>query len=455
MMFESRNPATGELLDVFDLLADSQLEDRLVRARAVSRDWQRSTLEQRAALLRATADCIRAERDSLARSISLEMGKLLPEAFGEVDKCALCCDYYADHAGEMLNEEPIATEARDSRVIFEPLGVILAVMPWNFPLWQVFRFLAPTLMAGNVALLKHAPNVSRCALLIEDILHRAGAPEGLFSTLLISVEQTAKVIADERVRGVAFTGSEATGRRIGALAGEHLKKAVLELGGSDPFIVLDDADLDRAVEMAMKLRFGNAGQICIAAKRFILLPGIANAFVERLVERVGLLQTGNPLDAGTTLAPMARDDLRLQLQAQVQASISEGARVLIGGEPQHGDGWFYKPTVLDGIKPGNTAFSEELFGPVASIVRARDEADAVCLANATRFGLGASVWTSDVEKGEALARQIDAGACFVNAPVASDLRMPFGGTKASGLGRELASYGIREFCNIKSLWVAE
>jgi len=455
MMFESRNPATGELLEVFDLLADSQLEDRLVRARAIGRDWHNSSLEQRATLLKQVAACIREERESLARTISLEMGKLLPEALAEVDKCALCCDYYADHAGEMLNEEPIATEARNSRVIFEPLGVILAVMPWNFPLWQVFRFLAPTLIAGNVALLKHAPNVSRCALLIEDILHRAGAPEGLFSTLLISVEQTAKVIADERVRGVAFTGSETTGRRIGAMAGEHLKKAVLELGGSDPFVVLDDADLDRAVEMAMKLRFGNAGQICIAAKRFILLPGIADTFVERLVERVGRLQTGDPLDPATTLAPMARDDLRLQLQAQVQASISEGAKVLLGGEPQHGDGWFYKPTVLDGIKPGNTAFNEELFGPVASIVRARDEADAIRLANATRFGLGASVWTSDIEKGEALARQIDAGACFVNAPVASDLRMPFGGTKASGLGRELASYGIREFCNIKSLWVAE
>jgi succinate-semialdehyde dehydrogenase/glutarate-semialdehyde dehydrogenase len=455
MMFESRNPATGELLEVFDPLADSQLEDRLVRARAISRNWRHSPLDARAALLKKVAGALREQRETLARTLSLEMGKLLPEAQGEVDKCALCCDYYAEHAGAMLQDEPIATEARDTRVVFEPLGVILAVMPWNFPFWQVFRFLAPTLMAGNTALLKHAPNVSRCALLIEDIMRRAGAPDGLFSTLLISVEQTATVIADERVRGVAFTGSEATGRKIATLAGAHLKKVVLELGGSDPFIVLDDADLDRAVDMAMRLRFSNAGQICVAAKRFILLPGIAEAFTARMVERVSQLQTGDPLDAATTLAPMARDDLRLQLQAQVQAAISDGAKVLVGGAPQHGDGWFYKPTVLDGIKPGNTAFDEELFGPVAAIVRARDEADAIRLANATRFGLGASVWTADIRNGEALARQIEAGACFVNAPVVSDLRMPFGGTKASGLGRELASYGIREFCNIKSLWVAE
>ncbi|MFC6671051.1 NAD-dependent succinate-semialdehyde dehydrogenase [Marinobacterium aestuariivivens] len=455
MMFESRNPATGELLEVFDLLADNQLEDRLVRARAVGHDWRKSSLDERAGLLRRIALQLREQRESLARTLSLEMGKLLPEALGEVDKCALCCDYYADHAGEMLAEEPVATEARDSRVVFEPLGTILAVMPWNFPLWQVFRFLAPTLMAGNNALLKHAPNVSRCALNVEEILHRAGAPEGLFSTLLISVEQTAKVIADVRIKGVAFTGSEATGRKIATLAGQHLKKAVLELGGSDPFIVLEDAALDRAVDMAMRLRFANAGQICVAAKRFILLPGIAEEFVGRLVERVAQLQTGDPLDAATTLAPMAREDLRLQLQAQVQAAISDGAKLLTGGEPQHGDGWFYKPTVLDGVKRGNTAFDEELFGPVASIVRARDEADAIRQANATRFGLGASVWTADIERGEAIARRIEAGACFVNAPVVSDLRMPFGGTKASGLGRELASYGIREFCNIKSLWITE
>lgn len=455
MMFESRNPANGELLEVFDLLADSQLEDRLVRAQAVSYDWRRSSLDDRAELLRRVAQQLRDDRESLARTLAQEMGKLLPEALGEVDKCALCCDYYAGHAGEMLAEEPVATEARDSRIVFEPLGTILAVMPWNFPLWQVFRFLAPTLMAGNNALLKHAPNVSRCALNVEEILHRAGAPEGLFSTLLISVEQTTKVIADGRVKGVAFTGSEATGRKIATLAGQHLKKAVLELGGSDPFIVLDDADLDRAIEMAMRLRFANAGQICVAAKRFILLPGIADAFVERLVERVARLQTGDPLDPTTTLAPMAREDLRLNLQSQVQAAIGDGAKVLTGGEPLHGEGWFYKPTVLDEVKRGNTAFDEELFGPVAAIVRARDEADAIRLANATRFGLGASVWTADIERGESVARQIDAGACFVNAPVVSDLRMPFGGTKASGLGRELASYGIREFCNIKTLWVAE
>ncbi|MCP8688456.1 NAD-dependent succinate-semialdehyde dehydrogenase [Marinobacterium sedimentorum] len=455
MMFESRNPATAELIEVFDLLSGAQLETRLGKAQAASLAWRATDNDQRGALLCRIAAVLRAQRESLARTISLEMGKLLPEALAEVDKCAQCCEHYAEHAAAMLQDELIPTHARRSLVSFEPLGTILAVMPWNFPLWQVFRFLAPTLMAGNTALLKHAPNVSRCALLVEDIVREAGAPEGLFSTLLISVEQTAAVIADDRVQGVAFTGSEATGRKIAAMAGQSLKKVVLELGGSDPFIVLEDADLERAVEFAMKLRFGNAGQICIAAKRFILTPRIADEFVERLLARVAQLQTGDPLQAGTTLAPMAREDLRSGLQRQVDAALAGGARLLAGGAVQDGPGWFYQPSVLDNVKPGNMAFDEELFGPVASIVRAADAEDAIRLANATRFGLGASIWTADNERGEAIARRLEAGACFVNAPVASDVRMPFGGTKASGLGRELASYGIREFCNIKSLWIAD
>lgn len=455
MMFESRNPASGELIEVFDLLSNAQLEARLERARAASVEWRARGNAQRAALLRRVAAVLAVQRESLARTISLEMGKLLPEALGEVDKCAQCCEHYAEHAAAMLQDEMIPTSARRSLVSFEPLGTILAVMPWNFPLWQVFRFLAPTLMAGNTALLKHAPNVSRCALLVEQVLRDAGAPEGLFSTLLISVEQTAGVIADRRVQGVAFTGSEATGRKIAAMAGQSLKKVVLELGGSDPFIVLEDADLERAVDIAMKLRFGNAGQICIAAKRFILTPGIADEFVERMLARVAQLHTGDPLQAGTTLAPMAREDLRSGLQRQVDAAIAGGARLLTGGAVQDGPGWFYQPSVLDQVTPGNMAFDEELFGPVASIVRASDTDDAIRLANATRFGLGASIWSADSERGEAIARRLEAGACFVNAQVASDVRMPFGGTKASGLGRELASYGIREFCNIKSLWIAD
>lgn len=454
MTFETRNPATGELVQQYPLLTDDQLELRLQLADQASDTWSVSSFAERSALLMAVADQIESRRQQLAETISLEMGKLLAEALGEVDKCALACRHYAEHAESMLQDDIIETPAQRSLVAYQPLGVIFAIMPWNFPLWQVFRCMVPALMAGNGLVLKHAPNVPRCAKLVEELLRDAGAPEGLVSEVTISVEQAAAVIGDHRINGVAFTGSEAAGRKVAALAGQHLKKAVLELGGSDPFIVLDDADMDAALDVAMRARFGNAGQICIAAKRFLVVPSRIDEFTESMLERVKALRAGDPLAADTTLAPMARADLRDIVHRQVLATLDEGGQALVGCEPIAGEGFFYAPSVIGNVKLGMTAFNEEIFGPVAAIVAVRNEADAIAQANATRFGLGASIWTQDVEKGEAMLRQLDVGAGFVNAQVASDIRMPFGGTKASGLGRELGTNGIREFCNSKSIWLA-
>lgn len=454
MNFETRNPATGELIEQFDFLSDEQLEQRLNLASEAAEAWRYTTFGERAKLLYSLGNLITERRQALAETISLEMGKLLPEALGEVDKCALACHHYADNAEAMLQDDLIETPARRSLVTYEPLGLILAIMPWNFPLWQAFRCMVPALMAGNGIVLKHAPNVPRCAKLVETLMRDAGAPEGLMLELTISVDQAAHVIADHRVNGVAFTGSEGAGRQIAALSGQNLKKAVLELGGSDPLIVLDDADIEAAMDVAMRARFSNAGQICIASKRFLVVPSRVKEFTELLVERTRALKTGNPLDAATTLAPMARADLRDKVHQQVQQSIAEGARALTGCEVVEGEGYFYAPSVLDNVKLGMTAFNEEIFGPVAAVVAVRDEADAIAQANATRFGLGASIWTQDLEKGEAILRQLDVGSGFVNAQVASDIRMPFGGTKASGLGRELGVNGIREFCNSKSVWIA-
>jgi len=448
MMYASHNPADNVQLECFPVLGDAELDAALEKASQAAAGWRGTSFAQRGELLSRVADLLEERREELARLAHIEMGKLLPEALGEVDKCALACRHYAEHSEAMLLDEPVATAASRSLVAYEPLGVVLAIMPWNFPYWQVFRCVAPALMAGNAALLKHAPNVPQCAEAMVQLLVDAGAPEGLFTNLFITNDQAATVIADSRVHGVAFTGSERAGRQIGALAGANLKKVVLELGGSDPFIVLEDADLDAAVEVAVRARYSNAGQICIAAKRFIVVNAIAREFTERLVERVSALTPGE------TLAPMARLDLRDELHRQVEESIAEGATPLLGCQPHDGEGFYYQPSILDNVKLGMTAFNEEMFGPVASIVRARDEQDAIALANATRFGLGASLWTADAERGEVLAHQLEAGAVFVNAQVASDVRMPFGGIKASGLGRELGSHGIREFCNVKSVWVA-
>lgn len=454
MNFATRNPYNNQLIEEFSFLSDAELESRLVESREAVLHWRNTSFVERAALVLAIAGKLTERRQAIAETMTLEMGKLLSEALGEVDKCIGACEYYAEHAEIMLQDDLITTAASRSLVSYEPLGTVLAIMPWNFPLWQVFRCMIPNLMAGNAVLLKHAPNVPRSAKAIEQLVIDAGAPEGLFADLTISVDQAAQVIADHRVHGVAFTGSEMAGRQIGALAGQHLKKAVLELGGSDPLIILDDADLEAAMDVAMRARFANAGQICIAAKRFLVVSSRMAEFTEMMVERTRALKAGDPMLADTTLAPMARLDLRDKVHQQLKATVADGATLLTGGEVLPGEGYFYAPSVLTDVELGMTAFNEEIFGPVAAIISVRDEADAIAQANATRFGLGASIWTQDVAKGEQVARCLDVGAAFVNAQVASDVRVPFGGTKASGLGRELGVSGIREFCNAKSMWVA-
>lgn len=452
MTVENRDPWTGEVR-AYSMMPADAVEARLAAAARAFPAWAALPLEKRGELLLRVADELHARREVIAATMTAEMGKLRREALAEIEKSAGACRYYARHAGDYLREETIGTEAARSYVRYEPIGCVLAIMPWNFPVWQVFRFLAPGLMAGNVALLKHATNVPGCADAIAAVLAAAGVPEGVFGVLHIDSEQAAGVIADPRVKAVTLTGSERAGRSVAATAGKHLKKCVLELGGSDPFIVLEDADLAKAVPVAVSSRFGNAGQTCIAAKRFIVVEAVAERFVRAFAEAAAALRTGDPNDEATTLAPMARADLRDELHRQVQASVAKGARVLLGGEPGQG-ATAYPATLLDGVAPGMPAWDEELFGPVASLIRVRDEAEAIRVANDTAFGLGASVWTADAARGERVAAQVVAGACFVNSLVKSDVRLPFGGTKASGFGRELAGHGIHEFTNIKTVYVA-
>lgn len=452
MTIETVNPWSGRVEYRYAMMDGAAIEARLGAAAAAAPAWAAAPWAERAELLVSVAQALRGARAAIATVMAAEMGKLRREALAEIEKSAAACDYYAAHAPGYLAEQAIASDAARSYVRFAPLGCVLAVMPWNFPVWQVFRFLAPALAAGNVALLKHATNVPRCADLIERVLADAGAPAGVFGVLHIDNAQTAIVIGDARVHAVSLTGSERAGRSVAATAGANLKKCVLELGGSDPFVVLADADLDAALPVAMSSRFGNAGQTCIAAKRFIVVDAIADAFIERLVAGARALVVGDPNDDASTLAPMARADLRSEIDRQVRASIAAGARPLCGAEPLALPTG-YPGTVLDQVGPGMPAYAEELFGPAAAVIRVRDEAEAARVANDTRFGLGASVWTRDRERGEHFARGIDAGAVFVNALVRSDARLPFGGTKASGYGRELAEHGIREFMNIQSVYV--
>ncbi len=447
------HPWTGEVDYTYEYIAETEIERVLHAAARAAPAWAARDLDERGGLMRAVAARLRDQRDSIAATMTADMGKLYREALIEIEKSASACEYYADHAIDYLRDGMIATEAHRSYVTYEPLGCVFAVMPWNFPLWQVFRFLAPGLMAGNVAVLKHATNVPRCADAIARVLRDAGIPDGVFGLLHIDNTMAARVIADPRVKAVTLTGSERAGSAVASVAGKHLKKCVMELGGSDPFVVLDDADLDLTIPAAIASRFGNAGQTCIAAKRFIVTPGIAEAFVAGFVEAAGKLAVGDPTDAATTLAPMARADLRDEVHDQVQRSVAAGAKLLIGGQPGQGAS-HYPATILDHVVTGMPAYAEELFGPAASILRARDDDDAVRIANDTDFGLGASVWTADKASGEAIARRLQAGATFVNAIVRSDVRLPFGGTKTSGFGRELAEHGIHEFMNIKTVYVA-
>jgi len=378
----------------------------------------------------------------------------LAQGVGEAEKCAWACEYYADQGEGFLAPQPRSTDASKSYVRFDALGSVFAIMPWNFPFWQVFRFAAPALLAGNAGILKHAPNVSRCALEIEQVFREAGFPDGLFRAVLLSNEGAGRVIADPRVHAVTLTGSDRAGSQVAEQAGRHLKKTVLELGGSDPFIVLEDADLDRAVVTAAEARLINSGQSCIAAKRFIVAESVAERFVGQFAEALQGRKVGDPLDPATQVGPQARLDLRANLHSQVQESVKRGARLLLGGKVAPGPGAFYPPTLLVAVEPGMPAFDQETFGPVAAVIVAKDEADAIRLANASRYGLGASVWTADRERGERIARELEVGSVFVNGLVKSDPRLPFGGVKRSGYGRELSEYGLREFVNVKTVWVA-
>ena len=447
----SVNPATGDVLRRFEPDSDLDIERKLCFANETFPAYKRSSFSERAGRMRRAADILESDKMQFARTMTLEMGKPIRSAIQEVEKCALACRYYAEHAAGFLKDEQIATEGARSFVRFQPLGPVLAVMPWNFPFWQVFRFAAPALMAGNVALLKHASNVPQCALGIEQVFTKAGFPEGTFQTLLIGSRQVNPVIEDARVRAVTLTGSVGAGRSVAAIAGKQIKKTVLELGGSDPFMVMPSADLDRAVTTAVQARTINNGQSCIAAKRFIVHEAIYDAFERLFVERMSRLKVGNPLDEATDIGPLATLEVLNLLDQQVGKTIEQGARVLLGGKRLARPGYFFPPTVLAEIPANSPAYDDELFGPVASLFRVKKMEEALRIANDTAFGLGACAWTNDEREQVLFIDQVEAGLAFVNGMVVSDPRLPFGGVKQSGYGRELSREGIREFVNIKSV----
>jgi succinate-semialdehyde dehydrogenase / glutarate-semialdehyde dehydrogenase len=453
MVMQSINPTTEEVLESFQEFSPAQVDQALQQAFDAQRRWRTTSFGDRAAALQATARVLRQQKARWAELLTAEMGKPIVEAEAEIDKCAWNCDFYAEHASEFLADENIQTNAKESYVEFQPLGVVLAIMPWNFPFWQVIRFAAPALMAGNGAVLKHASNVPRCALALEEVFKTAGLPNGLFRTLLVPGSETTKLIADPRIAAVTLTGSSVVGEQVASAAGKVLKKQVLELGGSDPFIVLADADLDAAASTAVRARNQNNGQSCIAAKRFIVEEPVADQFTEKFAQAVKALTVGDPMRRETNVGPLARGDLRDSLADQVERSVKRGAQAVVGGSALNGKGYFYQPTVLDGVKDDMPAFREETFGPVAAVIRARDTEDAIRIANDTEYGLGANLWTQDLARAKTLAREIEAGNVFINGMVASDPRLPFGGVKGSGYGRELGVFGIREFVNIKTVWI--
>jgi succinate-semialdehyde dehydrogenase/glutarate-semialdehyde dehydrogenase len=452
MAIATQNPATGETLKTFLALDNTQVDTVLQQMGAARIGWAATPIAERTACLQRAAHQLRAQRERYAALATLEMGKPIREARAEVEKCATGCDFYTQNAERFLADEVIATDGGKSHVANQPLGTLLAIMPWNFPFWQAFRAAAPALAAGNSVLLKHASNVPQCALAIEEIF-RESFPANVLRTLLIGPEQAEKLIADPRIHAVTLTGSEAAGRRVAAAAGKHLKKSVLELGGSDAFVVLADADLAEAARLAVASRFLNGGQSCIAAKRIILVESIAKDFLARFQQGLAQLKQSDPTREDTDLGPMARADLRDTLHRQVTESINKGAVPLMGCEPVAGPGYYYKVSLLDNVRPGMPAYEDELFGPVAAVIRAKDEADALHIANDSRYGLGGSICTSDPGKGETFARALHCGQAFVNGMVKSDPRLPFGGIKASGYGRELGLQGIREFVNAKTIWV--
>jgi succinate-semialdehyde dehydrogenase/glutarate-semialdehyde dehydrogenase len=454
MPIASINPATGETLQTFDAHSPAEVERRLALAARTFAEWRRVSMDERAARMRRAGEILEQRKQEFGRLMTIEMGKPIGPGVAEAEKCALACRFYADHAAEFLAPEPVKTDASESLVRFDPIGAVLAVMPWNFPFWQVIRFAAPALMAGNVGLLKHASNVPRCALAIEGIFRDAGFPEGAFQVLLVGSDAVAKLIEDPRIAAVTLTGSEAAGVSVARAAGAQIKKSVLELGGSDPFIVMPSADLAKAADTAARARTVNNGQSCIAAKRFIVHERVAGEFERLFVEKMRSLRVGDPLDPKTEIGPLATPAIRDEVHDAVRRSVAAGARLALGGEPQPGKGNFYPPTVLADVPLDSPAAKEEIFGPVAAVFRVKDAGEAIAVANSSRFGLGASAWTNDPAERDRFAAEIESGSVFINGMVKSDPRLPFGGVKKSGYGRELSVQGIREFVNVKTVWIA-
>jgi acyl-CoA reductase-like NAD-dependent aldehyde dehydrogenase len=453
MPMQSINPATEEILKSFEPHSPRQVDAALHDAAEMFRRWRGTAFAERATSMRRAAAYLRQHGSSLASLITLEMGKPIAEAEAEVAKCVWNCDFYAENAQRFLQDEARESTATESYIQYTPLGVILAVMPWNFPFWQVFRFAAPALMAGNTAILKHSANVPQCALAIEEVFHAAGFPDGAFRTLLVPSTAVPSLIEAPQVAAVTLTGSEAAGGAVAACAGRAFKKTVLELGGSDPFIVLEDADLEASVRMGVRARYQNTGQSCIAAKRFLIVEAVWKEFQERFLSEVSMLKMGDPMDRDTRIGPLARHDLMDDLDRQVRESAARGARILVGGRRNGGRGYFYQPTVLSEVPLDSAAAREEVFGPVAALIRVRDADEAIRVANSSPYGLGSNIWTSDLARARRMARDIEAGQVFVNGMVLSDPRLPFGGVKRSGYGRELSEFGIREFVNIQTVWI--
>jgi len=450
---KSINPSTNRIIHDYQEHSSSEVGKIIEEVHADWMKWKETSFEHRSGFFRNAARLLRERKETYGRLMTGEMGKIIRESLAEIEKCAHACDYYADHAAGLLKDQVITSDASRSLVIFQPLGVILAVMPWNFPFWQVFRFAAPTLMAGNAAVLKHASNVPGCALAIEEIFRDAGFPKNLFRSLMIPSGEVKTVIADPRIAAVTLTGSESAGSEVAAGAGKHIKKTILELGGSDAFILLEDADMEKAVKTAVTARMINQGQSCIAAKRFIVVESRAAEFEDRVKHALESLKMGDPLDPETDIGPLARKDIADEIDQQVQRSIAAGARLVLGGKPANRPGCYYLPTLLSDVKPGMATYHEETFGPVISTISVKNEEEAISVANDSAFGLGGSVWTENLTRGEAVARRIETGAMFVNGLVKSDPRLPFGGIKKSGYGRELSEFGIREFMNVKTIWI--
>jgi len=450
---KSINPATEQVIREYTEHTSSEVKKIIEDVHYEWLTWKETSMEHRSLLFRNAASILLERKETYARLITEEMGKIIRESLSEIEKCANVCNYYADHAAELLKDQVITSDASRSLVTFQPLGVILAVMPWNFPFWQVFRFALPSLMAGNAAVLKHASNVTGCTLAIEEIFCDAGFPKNLFRSLIIPSTEVELVIANPLIVAATLTGSEFAGSQVASIAGKHIKKTVLELGGSDAFIILEDAAMDKAVKTAITARMINQGQSCIAAKRFIVVKSRASEFENRVKLALGSLRMGDPLDMQTDVGPLARKDIADEIDKQVKSSVEAGARLVLGGQPASRPGFYYQPTLLADVKKGMAVYSEETFGPVVSIIPVKDEEEAIAVANDSEFGLGGSVWTKNLERGEAVARKIETGAVFVNGLTKSDPRLPFGGIKKSGYGRELGEFGIREFVNIKTIWI--